>query len=205
MSKPSILVIPGSFALPEFYDAVVDPVKAKGYDIRALHLPTVGLGPGKPREGTPPTMYDDAAFIAKEVEKLADEGKDVILIAHSYGGIPVTESVKGLSKEERAKAGKKGGVVRIAYMTCLVPEVGQNAMGILGTVKSEHKVQFRPDVRSPPHSTTIYPSKIKTGIRLAPPRRYPTLRIHLFQRYLCSRRPSLDPKNALSFSNQLQQ
>ncbi|CZR55098.1 uncharacterized protein PAC_04984 [Phialocephala subalpina] len=101
MSRPSILLIPGSFALPEFYDAVVDPVKAKGYDFRSLHLPTVGLGPGKPREGIPPNMYNDAAFIAKEVETLADEGKDVILIAHSYGGIPITQCVKGLAKGER--------------------------------------------------------------------------------------------------------
>lgn len=149
MSKPSILLVPGSFALPEFYDVVVDPVKAKGYDIRALHLLTVGLGPENPRKGTPPNMYDDAAFIAKEIEKLADEGKDVILIAHSYGGIPTTESIKGLGKEERAKLGKKGGVVKIAYMTCLVPEVGQNAMAVLGDVRPEHKVSFRPDVRFP--------------------------------------------------------
>lgn len=69
-------------------------------------------------------MYDDAALIASEVEKFADQGKDVVILAHSYGGVPMTESVKGLSKKERAAAGKKGGIVRLGYMTALVPEVG---------------------------------------------------------------------------------
>ena len=75
MSNPSILLIPNSFALPEFYNPVVDAVAAKGYEIRALHLPSVGLKTGQGREGAPPTMYDDAAFIAKEAERFADEAK----------------------------------------------------------------------------------------------------------------------------------
>jgi len=130
MSKPSILLIPGSFSLPEFYDTVVDPVAAKGYEIKALHLPSVGSKPG-PTEKEPPSMYEDAALIAAEVTKLADLGKDVILIAHSYGGVPATESVKGLGKEERQKEGKKGGIVRLAYLTAIVPPVGSPSADVL--------------------------------------------------------------------------
>jgi hypothetical protein len=48
----------------------------------------------------------------------------VVIIAHSYGGKPATESVKGLSKEARGQQGKQGGVVRLAYMTATAPEVG---------------------------------------------------------------------------------
>jgi hypothetical protein len=69
-------------------------------------------------------MFDDATFIAKETEKLADHGKDASLVAHSYGGVPITESAKGLGNQERQKQGKKGGIVRLAYMTALVPGVG---------------------------------------------------------------------------------
>lgn len=146
MSKPSILLIPGSFGLPEFYDPVVDAVAAKGYEIRALHYPSVGLKSGP--VGPPTSMYDDAKFIAGEVEKLADEGKDVILIAHSYGGVPMTECTKGLSKEERAKQGKKGGIVSLAYMTALVPGVGMSAMSLLGDVPEEQKLELKIDVRT---------------------------------------------------------
>ncbi|KAH0848250.1 hypothetical protein AYO21_05376 [Fonsecaea monophora] len=145
MSKPSILLVPGSFALPEFYDTVINPIAAKGYEIKGLHKPSVGIASGKPREGAPPTMYDDASFIAKEVEKLADQGKDVILVSHSYGGVPVTESTKGLSKEERQKQGKKGGIVNLAYMTALVPAIGQTAKDVLGDVPKEQQLDLKVD------------------------------------------------------------
>ncbi|MCJ1384566.1 hypothetical protein MMC17_007683 [Xylographa soralifera] len=139
MSKPSILLVPDSFTLPELYDPIVNAVAAKGYEIQALHLPSVGLKTG-PREGPPPSMYEDAALIAKEVEKLADEGKDVLLIAHSYGGIPATESTKGLGAEERQKDGKKGGIVALAYITALVPALGVSAMGVLAGVPPESQL-----------------------------------------------------------------
>lgn len=144
-SKPSVLLIPGASGLPEIYDGVINPVAAQGYEIRALHLPTVGLKTG-PREGTPPTLYDDASFVAKETEKLVDQGKDVILIAHSYGGVVLSQCTKGLGKAERKAQGKKGGIVRLAYMTCLVPDVGQTAGGMLAEVKEEHRMVFRLDV-----------------------------------------------------------
>jgi pimeloyl-ACP methyl ester carboxylesterase len=148
MSKPSILLIPGAFGLPEFYDPVINAVALEGYEIRALHCPSVGLKTG-PREGAPPTMYDDAAFIAKEIEKLADEGKDVVLVAHSYGGIPATESAKGLGKEERQKQQKKGGIVNLAYMTAPVPPVGGSAMAMLADLPKENQLDLKIDVRLP--------------------------------------------------------
>lgn len=146
MAKPSIVLIPGSFALPEFYNPIFDAVRERGYDIRGLHLPSVGLRAVEGRPGSPPTMYDDAKHIDKEVEKLSDEGKDVILIGHSYGGVPVSQCGQGLSKEERQKQGKPGGLVNLAYLTCLVPSLGANARDILADVPDEHKVDMKVQV-----------------------------------------------------------
>lgn len=148
MSKPSIILIPGSFGLPEFYDPIVNAIKSKGYEIIALHLPSVGPNAGLPRDGPPPSMYDDAACIATETEKLVNQGKDVVLWAHSYGGIPMTQSTKGLGKEERKATGKSGGIVRLAYMTCLVPEIGMNAAGVLSDVPKDQQLDLKISVRS---------------------------------------------------------
>jgi hypothetical protein len=148
MSKPSILFIPGSFSVPDFYDSVLSAVRSKGYEIKGLHAPSAGLKSG-PREGAPPTMYDDAVYIASETEKLVDEGKDVILVAHSYGGTPTTESTKGLSKKEREAQGKKGGIVRLAYLTALVPELGTSAAGMLGALPANNQLEMKIDVCSP--------------------------------------------------------
>ncbi|CAJ2500127.1 Uu.00g029800.m01.CDS01 [Anthostomella pinea] len=125
MSKISILIIPGAFGLPELHDPVVRPIADQGHDIRALHMETAGLGSGGARDGhKAPDMYADAALIAREVEVLADAGREIIIVAHSYGGVPMTESTRGLRVAERKKQGKPGGIVRIAYLTALVPAVG---------------------------------------------------------------------------------
>ncbi|KAF2967418.1 hypothetical protein GQX73_g6173 [Xylaria multiplex] len=131
MSKPYFLLVPGSFAPAPFYDDLVYRVRAHGYDMKALQLATAGLKAGEGRDTPPATMYDDAALIAKEVEALADAGREVILVAHSYGGMPATESINGLSVQARKKEGKIGGVVRLAYKTVLVTTLGHSAAEVL--------------------------------------------------------------------------
>lgn len=146
MSHISILLVTGSFALPAFYDTVVNAVSAHGYEIRALHLLSAGLGSGKGRPGPDkPTMADDASMIASEAEKLAQAGKAVILIAHSYGGTPATESTLGLRLEERLSQGKTGGIARLAYVTALVPEVGMSAGEVLSDVAPENRDELNVD------------------------------------------------------------
>lgn len=122
--KPFTLIVPGGMTPATVYDPVVEEVTKRGQDIRAVTLPSVRLHSETGPVREPPTMYEDAAFIAKEAEALADAGRDVIIISHSYGGVPATESVRGLSKATRRREGKPGGVVRLAYMTSLIPELG---------------------------------------------------------------------------------
>lgn len=148
MSRPSIIFITGSFALPELYDNIVQALAAANISIKVLHLPSVGLGPNVGREGAPPTMLDDAAFISAELTQLADAGTEIVLVAHSYGGIPATQSMKGLTKRERELEGKAGGVVRIAYMTALVPDVGGTAVQMLAGIPKETTTKLEVDVRA---------------------------------------------------------
>jgi pimeloyl-ACP methyl ester carboxylesterase len=126
MVKPIILIVPGGFTLPELYSDVITHVASKGYPIEALHLPSVGY-----KTSVPGTMQDDAAFIASEISKHADEGKDVVLIAHSYGGLPATESAKELSKADRQRQGKSGGLVRLAYISCIILPVGESDASVI--------------------------------------------------------------------------
>ncbi|KAF2153194.1 hypothetical protein K461DRAFT_278005 [Myriangium duriaei CBS 260.36] len=73
-------------------------------------------------------MYDDASFFNDFVTKLADEGMDVVILAYSYGACTASQSLKDLTKDERAAAGKTGGVFRIAYLTAVVPAVGADTV-----------------------------------------------------------------------------
>ncbi|KAI8625238.1 hypothetical protein F5Y19DRAFT_479746 [Xylariaceae sp. FL1651] len=91
-----------------------------------LHIPSVGLETGA-RPEKPPSTYDDAAFIAAYVTSLADAGRYVLLVAHFYGGTSATESVRGLNRKERLLQGETGGIVGLAHVTGLVPEVRRPA------------------------------------------------------------------------------
>ncbi|KAF2489457.1 alpha/beta-hydrolase [Lophium mytilinum] len=121
-TNPTILIVPGSFSPPYFYTPISDSLRAAGYDTYVIYLPSIGRKPGPA-----PTMLDDAAYIADAATKVADEGKDILLVAHSYGGIPATQAIKGLAKTQRKQAGKAGGIVRLAYLSALAPLVGGTA------------------------------------------------------------------------------
>ncbi|CAI6301247.1 unnamed protein product [Periconia digitata] len=127
MSVPSVVFVPGSFAPASLYYPLVESVVARGIEAQAINLPTVHL-PGDDRIA--PSLYDDGDFIASTIEKLADKGRDVIVIGHSYGGIPLSQGTVGLSKPTRAAQGKPGGLSTVAYMTAYVPIFNESSADI---------------------------------------------------------------------------
>lgn len=123
--KPTLVFIPGAWHPPAVFEKVITLLKGLGYPCMALHLPSVG---GK----LTTTMTDDTAHIQKAITPLVEEGKDVVLITHSYSGIPGTESVKGLAKKDRQAAGQQGGVIAMVYLTAFLILPGQSLASFLG-------------------------------------------------------------------------
>ncbi|KAJ6470536.1 Alpha/beta hydrolase fold-1 [Mycena sanguinolenta] len=124
--KPTIIIIPASFSPLSLYSAVISDLQSHGYSVHGVELETVG------RREKAPTMYDDAAVVASVASKLAEEGKDVVLVAHSYGGIVACQASKGLAKTIRKKEGKEGGIVRIVFVAAMVPAEGQPLLALFG-------------------------------------------------------------------------
>ena len=83
-------------------------------------------------------MHDDAAHINAVLTELAEEGKEIVLAGHSYGGTPMSEALKGLSRAERTRLGKKGGVVRAGYVAALAPAVGNGAGSLMVDVPMDY-------------------------------------------------------------------
>ncbi|UZP38422.1 hypothetical protein NXS19_006238 [Fusarium pseudograminearum] len=95
MANPTLVIVPGSFA----------PAKI---------TPSVGRKEGRP----PATMSDDAQEISNVVSKLLDEGQDVVLMTHSYGG--------------SRSGGKKGGIEKLVYLTSMVLQPGTSNLEAFG-------------------------------------------------------------------------
>jgi hypothetical protein len=126
-AKPTIVIVPGAFTAEFMYTTLIDKLRGHGYETTFIsNLTTIW------KEGAPPTMFDDAAQIHSRCEKLADDGKDIVLMMHSYGGIPGTESARGLGKKDRQAAGQPGGIVSLVYCSALIAKEGQSAYMAMG-------------------------------------------------------------------------
>lgn len=77
-------------------------------------------------------LADDTLHVHNEIEKLVEQGKKVVVIAHSSGGMVGAGAVKGHSCSERKQEEKKGGVIMLVYMAAFVSLKGGSLLGMLG-------------------------------------------------------------------------
>ncbi|KAF2813698.1 alpha/beta-hydrolase [Mytilinidion resinicola] len=102
-TKPSIILIPGAWHRPVIYAAVEVLLLEAGYsDVCALQLPSAGGDP------VPETRVQDIAIIRSAVTERLQQGKDVVIVAHSYAGTPAGEAVQGLPSKFKADSTANG-------------------------------------------------------------------------------------------------
>jgi hypothetical protein len=123
--KPTILLIPGAWHRGSTFEPVAKILREQGYEAEAITLPSVG-GPSST------TAYDDARHVQETyLTSLVAEGKEVIIVMHSYAGIPGTECVKGFARKDLAAQGKHGGVVGLVYIAAFLVPAGASVATFL--------------------------------------------------------------------------
>ncbi|KIW95637.1 uncharacterized protein Z519_04222 [Cladophialophora bantiana CBS 173.52] len=127
-SRPAILLIPGSFSIAAMYYPLQDILVAQGHEVYVNNLPSASRNAPEP----PASLSDDTEFFSNIIGKIADQGKDIIVLGHSYGGLVASESAKGHSKVERCARGQKGGITRIVFLAAIVLQEGQSLVGHQG-------------------------------------------------------------------------
>ncbi|KAJ5795112.1 hypothetical protein N7457_001711 [Penicillium paradoxum] len=128
MDKPTFVFSPGAWISTVFFDAVREHLNDLGYPSECPAHPSVGAEPAFL------TLEDDVASLRSVLTSLADEGKDIVLVAHSYGGVVASSASEGLLQHVRAESGKTGGIVRIVYLAAFALDKGQSLLGMLGGV-----------------------------------------------------------------------
>ncbi|KAJ4244205.1 hypothetical protein NW762_014587 [Fusarium torreyae] len=129
MESPTLVIVPGSFAPAKLYRGFTESLARHGIDSRVVDTPSVG------RQGVlpPQTMSDDADEIIRVVSRLIGQGKEVVLMAHSYGGIPATQSLGKLSQKVREAQGKEGGIRKIIYVASILLQAGTANLDAFGS------------------------------------------------------------------------
>jgi pimeloyl-ACP methyl ester carboxylesterase len=107
----TFVLVPGAWHLPSAYDLLRGELDALGHPSLAVKLPTTGPDP---RGG----LREDAAAVRAAIQ--AVDGP-VIVLAHSYGGIPATEAAAGLAN-----------VQHVIYLAAYVPDVDESMFTIHG-------------------------------------------------------------------------
>lgn len=120
-TKPTILLIPGAWFHRSTYDPFISHLQHLSFPTAYTTYPS--LNPSHP---TTADAANDTEFVLKEalLPLIENEGKDVVLVMHSYGGIPGSAAARGLSKVTRREEGKKGGVVGLIHISGFVLPAG---------------------------------------------------------------------------------
>ncbi|KAI9659544.1 MAG: hypothetical protein M1821_001803 [Bathelium mastoideum] len=139
MSLPSILLVPGAWHCKEHYEPLVELLqKDYGFRCFAIDLPSVE------QSDIVSSIDVDTETIRFAALHILDgqDGRpnappnDLIVVMHSYGGVPGSNALQGLNKSERAKQGKHNGIIGVAYIASFLPDEGRSvATTVTGDVQ----------------------------------------------------------------------
>ena len=129
--ETTFVLVPGNFLPPTYYASTAKLLESHGYPTRVITIPSTGsktiLTSNEP----------DVAAVREAIEEVSDAGKEIVIVAHSYGAIPTCEAVKGLGHQERLKLGMSGGVVRLVFIAAWLLQEGESAPVISAQNKME--------------------------------------------------------------------
>lgn len=108
---PALVLVHGAWHGPWVWEQLI--AEMPGVTIRTVTLTSTG-----PDSAPLGDLYDDAAAIRAVVDQI--DGP-VTVCAHSYGGIPATEALRGADN-----------VVRLVYVSSWVPDAGESPVEVPG-------------------------------------------------------------------------
>lgn len=127
-SKPTVVIVPGAWHPPSLYETFEIALDKAGYTSITASLPSLD---SKDPQATSCSADTDAVrqLILPFIE--SDE-KDVVVLCHSYGGMPGGGAARGLSKTSRTQRGLKGGVIGLVYVSAFVVAEKATLVQVMG-------------------------------------------------------------------------
>lgn len=123
--KLTLFLVPGAWHPNTYYAPLSTKLTAAGFSIQLASLPS--LNPTPP--DTNVTCTTDALALRAQLIRLIEDGNDVVVVSHSYGGIPAGGAAVGLAKKDR---NEKSGVLGLIYLTGFVVPEGVSLVQCLG-------------------------------------------------------------------------
>jgi len=129
---PTILLVQGSFQIPQVYEKLVKGLKDQGFPTIHPRLPSCSDvdAPDFPQV----SLIDDVLAVRSElIRQIEYEEKTVVVVMHSYGGLVGSEAVtEELSYAKRQSQGLVGGVIHLFYYGAFLLDKGQSVLSAFG-------------------------------------------------------------------------
>ena len=126
-NTPIYVFVPGAFHTPDAFDGIRALLSKRGHDSEAVSLPSVGAA-----EPTKSGLHADIAHTNGFLRALADQGRQIVVVAHSYSGMVGAGAVEGLGYAQRSKTGRPGGVIMVVWVAAFVTPKGKMIIDMLG-------------------------------------------------------------------------
>ena len=125
----TIVLVPGLCHPHSVFDELISCLRKAGYSTAVTSNPSCD-----PRDPSITDCAADTKVLRENVllPLIEEQGKDVLVFAHSYGGIPGGGAAAGLSKTTRLKEGKTGGVIGLVYLAAGVVKEGDTVLNTPG-------------------------------------------------------------------------
>ena len=115
---PVVILVHGAWHGPWAWEAVIERLTAEGIRTVAVDLPSKGFETALLGD-----LHDDAEAVRAAVDAA---GGPALVVAHSYGGLPVSEGLAGCAN-----------VAHLIYLTAFMLEPGESLLGLRGGVEPE--------------------------------------------------------------------
>jgi pimeloyl-ACP methyl ester carboxylesterase len=115
---PVVILVHGAWHGPWAWEAVIERLTAEGIRTVAVDLPSKGIETALLGD-----LHDDAEAVRASVDAA---GGPALVVAHSYGGLPVSEGVADCAN-----------AAHLIYLTAFMLEPGQSLLGLRGGVEPE--------------------------------------------------------------------
>lgn len=123
--KPTIMIVAGAWHGLIHIAPLATALSSQFYPTVPLTLTTSG--------NADKDLTDDIAMITSCLEQvIGEQGKDVVLVLHSFGGVPGCAAAGPFVRSMRKDQGKEGGIVAVLFLAAFTTPKGMSCLQAYG-------------------------------------------------------------------------
>ncbi|TVY35758.1 Methylesterase, partial [Lachnellula subtilissima] len=126
-AKPDFILVPGACHSSSCFAPTTALLEAEGYVVHGIELASVG-GAAYVESFTP-----DVEIIAAKIHDVLSVGRDVVMVFHSYGGIPGSEALSSHLNPSASRSPGHGKIIHLFYLTAFVLPASSSLVSASGT------------------------------------------------------------------------